>query len=390
MSTLPPVLLALAAWNFLVGLFSLRSALFYRAYARRRATGGGVPKAPSPPSQTLLIVPCCGLEAGLEENLEAYFAQDHPHFSIRFVVESASDDAVSTIEHVLERHPEKGDLIFAGPARGRSQKVQNLLAALEGRPPADVLVFADSDGRPHGDWLRLLVAPLERAEVGVASSYRFYLPEPASFATLLRSVWNAAILTVLGDHDHNFAWGGAMAIRADTFERIDVAEAWRGALSDDYALTHAVRRSGLKVEFVPACLVGTRGEVGVCELVSWCARQITITRVYWPALFAVAAATHLLYGALLALALSRGDFALVGIVLLPGLIGGGLRALAVGELAPQWRTTIWRYLWAYVVMVPLAGLLTLAGVLRALWSRRIAWRGKIYEMRSRTETRLIE
>ncbi len=388
MSTLPPVVLALAGWNFLVGLLSIRSALFYRAYARR-AAGEGAAKDSGEPSRTLLIVPCCGLEAGLEENLEAYFAQDHPRFSIRFVVESGSDGAVSVIERVRARHPEKGDLIIAGPARGRSQKVQNLLAALENRPPADVLVFGDSDGRPARDWLKLLVAPLDRAEVGAASSYRFYLAEPASFATLLRSVWNTAVLTVLGDHDHNFAWGGATAIRVDTFERIGVTEAWRGALSDDYALTHAVRRAGLKVDFVPACLVGSRGEVGVWELVSWCARQIAITRVYWPALFAVAAATHLLYGAFLGLALARGDFALVGIVLLPGLLGGGLRALAVADLAPQWRMTISRHLWAYFLMVPLAGLLTLAGVLRALWSRRISWRGKIYEMRSPTETRLI-
>ena len=226
--------------------------------------------------------------------------------------------------------------------------------------------------------------------MGVASSYRFYLPEPASFATLLRSAWNASVLTVLGDHNRNFAWGGAMAIRREVFQRIGVAEAWKGALSDDYAMTHAVRRAGLRVEFVPSCLVGSRGEVGLRELLSWCARQITITRVYWPALFAVAAATHIIYGAFLALALSEGAFVLTGIVLLPGLIGGGLRAMAIAELAPQWRETISRHLWAYSLLVPFAGVVTLLGVLRALWSRRIEWRGKSYEMRSPTETRVLD
>jgi cellulose synthase/poly-beta-1,6-N-acetylglucosamine synthase-like glycosyltransferase len=267
--------------------------------------------------------------------------------------------------------------------------VQNLLIAVENPSSAEVLVFADSDGRPPRDWLQLLVAPLERAEIGVASSYRFYLPEPAGFATLLRSAWNAAVLTVLGDHDHNFAWGGAMAIRREVFQRIGVAEAWKGALSDDLAMTHAVRRAGLRVEFVPSCIVGSRGGVGLLDLLSWCARQLTITRVYWPALFAIAAATHLIYGAFLALALLQGRFALMGIVLLPGLIGGGLRAKAIAELAPQWREPISRHLWAYVLLVPVAGVLTLLGVLRALWSRRIEWRGKHYEMRSPTETRIL-
>jgi len=395
MSTLLPLdvtigaLGALAAWNFAVGLFSIRSALGYREYARRAARARSAGEPSRAPTVTL-VVPCCGGEAGLEENLEALLAQAYPRFSVRFVVEGAADAAVPVIERSLTRHPGKGALVLAGPAQGRSQKVHNLLAALESRPAAEVLVFADSDGRPERDWLRLLVGPLKRAEVGVASSYRFYLPEPASFPTLLRSAWNAAVLTMLGDHDHNFAWGGAMAIREEVFHRIGVAEAWKGALSDDYAMTHAVRRAGLRVDFVPSCLVGSRGEVGLRELMSWCARQIAITRVYWPALFAVAAATHLVYGAFLALALLQGRFALTGIVLLPGLVGGGLRASAIADLAPQWRETISRHLWAYFLLVPFAGVVTLMGVLRALWSRRIEWRGKCYEMRSPTETMVLE
>jgi len=395
MSTLQPLNVsdwaigALAAWNFAVGLFSIRSALGYREYARRAARARFAKASSQTPTVTL-IVPCCGGEAGLEGNLEALLAQDYPSYSVRFVVETAADEAVPLIERSLARHPEKGDLVLAGAARGRSQKVHNLLAALESPPPTEVLVFADSDGRPERDWLKLLVTPLERAEVGVASSYRFYLPEPASFATILRSAWNATVLTVLGDHDHNFAWGGAMAIRQEVFRRIGVSESWKGALSDDYAMTHAVRRAGLRVEFVPSCLVGSRGEVGLMELVSWSARQITITRVYWPALFAVAAATHLIYGAFLALALVQGAFVLMGIVLLPGLVGGGLRATAIAELAPQWRGTISRHLWAYFLLVPFTGVLTLLGVLRALWSRRIEWRGKLYEMRSPTETIILQ
>jgi hypothetical protein len=111
--------------------------------------------------------------------------------------------------------------------------------------------------------------------------------------------------------------------------------------------------------------------------------------VYWPALFAIAAATHLIYGAFLALALFQGAFVLTGIVLVPGLVGGGLRAAAIADLAPQWREAISRHLWAYFLLVPFAGLLTLLGVCRALASRRVEWRGKLYEMRSPEETRIL-
>src|SRR3972149_12295995 len=100
MSTLLPLVLALAAWDFAVGLFSIRSALGYREYARRaaRARSAG---APSETPTVTLIVPCCGSDAGLEENLEALLAQDYPSFSVRFVVEDAADEAVSAIERSL-------------------------------------------------------------------------------------------------------------------------------------------------------------------------------------------------------------------------------------------------------------------------------------------------
>jgi cellulose synthase/poly-beta-1,6-N-acetylglucosamine synthase-like glycosyltransferase len=367
----------------MVGLLSIRAALRFREYARRAGAGPGTEAGHRP---VTLVVPCCGAEAGLEENLLALLGQDYPAYSVRFAVESAEDGAMPVLERLLSRHPENSSLVIAGSARGRSQKVQNLLAALESSPPAELLAFADSDGRPDRGWLSRLIAPLERETVGVASSYRFYIAEPGTFTTLLRSVWNAAALTMLGDHAHNFAWGGAMAIRRQTFERIGVRAAWQGALSDDLALTRAVRRAGLRVEFVPTCLVASRGEVGLGELVSWCGRQMAITRVYWPALFRVAAATHVIYGAFLALALYERAFLLLLFVLAPGILGGGLRAAAISELAPSWREAIARHRWAYFLLVPAAGILTLVALGRALWSRRIEWRGKIYEMRSPTET----
>lgn len=400
MSTLPPLdlgtplarfVLALGVVNLLLALYSLRASFHYRAYLRARERGPAEPAHGALPEATL-IVPCCGDEEGLEANLDSLLSQDYPSFHARFVVESTADGALGAIERVLGRHPGRGRLVVAGSAAYGGQKVHNLLAALEGAPESDVLVFGDSDGRVDPGWLKSLVSPLGRPEVGAASSYRFYLPAPGTFPALLRSVWNASVLTFLGPHDHNFAWGGAMAIRTSVFERIGVKQAWEGALSDDYALTHAVRRAGLRVVFVPDALVGSEGDVSFRDLVSWCARQITITRVYWPALFRVAAITQILYGSFLLLAPFTGStsvLTVLAIVLALGFWSGGVRALSIAELAPRWRQSISRYLWSYVLLVPLASFLTLAGVVRAFWSRRIEWRGKIYEMRSPTETRIV-
>jgi hypothetical protein len=256
-----------------------------------------------------------------------------------------------------------------------------------------VLVFADSDGRPEPEWLGRLVAELERPDVGVASSYRFYRPAPPSFASLLRSAWNLSVLALLGDHDRNFAWGGSMAMRREVFDRARVRDAWRGALSDDYALTHAVRRAGLRVAFVPEALVGSEGPVGLGAVLSWAGRQISITRVYWPSLFRLAAVSSLCSTALLVLAPLLGGrlpLALLAGVLASGALSGALRAVSLGRLAPRWRAEVRRLLWAYALLSPLAGLVTTFGVLRALASRRIEWRGRTYEMRSPEETLVLE
>jgi GT2 family glycosyltransferase len=210
------------------------------------------------------------------------------------------------------------------------------------------------------------------------------VPEPASFATLLRSVWNAAVLSLLGEHNRNFAWGGGMAIRRKVVERIGVRDAWRGALSDDYALTHAVRRAGLRVRFVPECLVPSYGSVGIGELFGWVTRQIKITRVYWPAWFWAAAVHHGIYLTFLVLGPWAGGRA--ALVLWVAVLGMGAWSGAARARRFPWAK---KYAWAYATMFPLASFLTVQAVFLALVSRRIEWRGRTYEMRSPSETHIV-
>jgi cellulose synthase/poly-beta-1,6-N-acetylglucosamine synthase-like glycosyltransferase len=320
-------------------LLSLFKSFRHLGYAGRdsRPQPSGNPQTRP---EVTLIVPCCGDEAGLESNLDALLGQEYEPFHVRFVVRGTDDGAVPAIERARGRYPGRSDLIAAGPGEGQGQKVHNLLAALDASPLAEVIVFADSDGRPGPGWLDRLVHELEGLDVGVASSYRFYRPVPATLATLLRSVWNLSTLALLGDHDRNFAWGGSMAMRADVFTRAGVREAWHGALSDDYALTHAVRRAGLRVAFVPEALVGSEGDVRMGSVLSWAARQISITRVYWPALFRLAAASSLCSAACLVLApLAGGTLPLALLIASLGMgsAAGGLRAVAVARLDPRWR-----------------------------------------------------
>lgn len=385
-------LYGLAAVNVFVGLYALASAVRYFEYARRASLPVTGPTGYRPP--VTLIVPCCGVESGLAENLEALASQRYPDLHVIFVLEDESDSAFPVVQTVVSGTRSAAQLLVAGPARGVGQKVHNLRMAVNEAGGGEVLAFADSDIRPDETWLARLVAPLEKPAVGVTTGYRFYLPERGSFGSLLRSAWNAGVLTLLGDHDHNFAWGGSMAIRRDTFDRAQVLEAWRGALSDDYALTHAVRRAGFFVEFVPSCLVASGGPAGLGEVLRWCARQMAITRVYWPNLWRIAGASQVVFVAFLLLALvpafvghAPAAVLLAAVLSLSGL-STEFRRRAIIHLAPRWKEPLHRYRAAYVLLVPVASLLTVYGFLRSMLSRRIEWRGKTYHMISPHETRL--
>ncbi len=390
MSAIP--LYVLGGVNIGIGVYSLFSTLGYYRYAKR-ARRLKSEDAYCPP--VALLVPCCGVEEGLEDNLRALVRQDYEALKVIFIVEDGSDPAVPIIERVLGSESRSGELVVAGPAERRGQKVHNLVAGLERVGDAEVFAFADSDGRPDDGWLAHLVSPLREPRVGVSSSYRFYLPEPGCLASVLRSAWNAGVLTLLGEHDRNFAWGGSMAIRRRIFEEAKVEVAWRGALSDDYALTHAVRRAGYYVKFVPRAIVASHGRVKLRQLLRWCARQMAITRVYWPNLWRIGGGSQVAFVAFLitgSMAASSGHVevaVLLSVVLLLSWLSGGIRARAVRLLLPEWSPELRRYDWAYVLLAPAASFITVYGFLSSALSRRIEWRGKTYEMLSPSDTLLL-
>ena len=142
-------------------------------------------------------------------------------------------------------------------------------------------------------------------------------------------------------------------------------------------------------------LVASVGDVSLREVLSWSARQISITRVYWRNLWRISGGTQILYSVFLVtgtVATAAGDVgvaALLGAVLLLGALSGSFRNRAIRTIDRHWSDELRGKGWIYVLMGPFVGLLTAYGFLRSALSRRIRWRGKTYEMRSPTETVIV-
>ncbi|HKZ81313.1 MAG TPA: glycosyltransferase [Pyrinomonadaceae bacterium] len=391
---------AIALW---LGIGSLRNGIQFSRYVRREL-------AQPPPDFTptvTIIAPCRGLDQGLTRNIEALFEQDYPAYEIIFVTDRSDDPALSVIDEVRkcrkEAHSPATRVVIAGPASDSGQKVHNLQVATEQiASNSEVLAFVDTDTRPDPNWLRSLVRPLSKPEIGAATGYRWFIPVNGGFASQLRSVWNASITSALGERDEkNFCWGGSTAVRRETFESLQMRERWRGTVSDDFALTGMFRKAGLRIHFVPQCLIASLEDCNFRELVEFTNRQLKITRVYaphlWKALLLGSALFNAVFfgGGLLIviramLGLSFGaPLVLIGTIYVLGTTKAFIRFRAVKRVLNGYQSELNGSLLFHLLLWPFASLLYLNNAVSAALSRRIKWRGITYELKSPTEAVII-
>jgi cellulose synthase/poly-beta-1,6-N-acetylglucosamine synthase-like glycosyltransferase len=239
-------------------------------------------------SRTALIVPCRGLDSEFRANIASFFNQDYENYLLWFVVADKSDpayDELCRLKSELSQRSKARDvqILVAGIAQSCSQKIHNLLYCCQKlTDDVEILAFADSDICVRSDWLSHLVWPLHRSKTGVASGYRWFIPKKNNLASLVLSAINAKVAQLLGNTPFNQAWGGSMAIRVEVFRRLGIEKIWSRALSDDLLLSRAVKKAGMKVVFVPACLVASYTSTTWRELFEFGRRQFLITRISAP------------------------------------------------------------------------------------------------------------
>jgi cellulose synthase/poly-beta-1,6-N-acetylglucosamine synthase-like glycosyltransferase len=360
----------------LLALLSLRGERKRAAYVAERLAAANTYLPPA-----TVIVPVKGYDEGLRENLAALASLDYPDYELIVVAHSAADIPPGVL-------PDAARVVLAlGDDPNTGEKVQNLQAAVRvARRQSEVLAFADSDGRPGRGWLRALVPPLGDESVGASTGFRWFTPEPPTFWTLMRSVWDAVATSQLGPGDNPFVWGGAMAIRKLTFVEASVAEHWKNTVSDDYALAAAVHKSGLSIAYAPGAMVPCYEQTDAVAFFRWMRRQMLITRVYRPRIWWPAIVAHIFYcGGMAASAVAaiRGyglaEWALIA-QLSPGMLKGLNRATLARAALPQCDAWFRRHQWVHAIWIPPATWLWLAALVSSAFGRTIEWRGNRYRL----------
>lgn len=412
-------------------LLSIRSLVGGFEYLRFFKTELAKPRSEFTPFVTV-IAPCRGLDPELDINLDALLDLDYPEYEIVFVVDDEADPAVEVIRKVIDRRDaethraESGQntdltmsssasqrpsgknhatakLIIATKTKTSSQKVENLREAVQhASPESEAFVFVDSDARPSTEWLRSLVAPLADENVGAATGYRWFIATSPSLSTELRSVWNASIASALGPNTKsNFCWGGAMAIRRDTFERLNMRDRWEGTLSDDFVVTRTMNEAKLPIIFVPPALTASVENCTFAGMLEFTTRQMKITRVYATPLWILSFFGAVVFNATMIAALAiivfsrQNNFpvwASIATILIVTICSTGkawLRWEAVKLVLTEHGDALQKQFWTQNTLWLFSPAIFLYNAVVALFSRRMTWRGTVYELKSPTETVII-
>lgn len=191
-----------------------------------------------------------------------------------------------------------------------------------------------------------------------------------------------------------------MAIRRDVFEQQKIYDRWKGTFSDDFAVTRAMKEANMPIVFVPGALTASIGNCSFAEMLEFTTRQMKITRVYAPNLWLMSMVGSALFifvmlSAVLMLILSNNYVSFVA-------AGTTLAAVSIFSIAKAWlrlkvvrmvlskhESELRRQSWSQYTFWILTPLLFLYNSLAALFSRRLIWRGTVYELKSPVETVII-
>jgi ceramide glucosyltransferase len=364
----------------------------YGVWHYRRGLTALAPAQQSP--NVAILIAIKGVSETTAQFLDCLCHQRYPVYRLVFALESSSDPVIPLVESL--RQGLAGsiavDIVIAGGATQRAQKVHNLLAALGTLRDDDaIVVFADADILPDDQWLFQLIRPIATGEVAASTGYRWQLPADGHWPSLIVAAVDLSIATAARSARWNLCWGGSVALSRAALGQVDLPTIWNRAASDDLTLTLALRARGLKINAPLHVLVPSPVAHDWTSLFSFARRQYLLVRNYAPRHWLLAGWTVCLppLGAAIA-ALQTLDgrkwaasFIFSCIVLLQ--VRLGIRRQIADLLLPRdalaaARTTITFARWAW----PLIHVVHLGAFLTSLIGQRFTWAGIVYRLHGKT------
>jgi cellulose synthase/poly-beta-1,6-N-acetylglucosamine synthase-like glycosyltransferase len=327
-----------------------------------------------------VLVPLKGEPPDKGIALESLLKQNHSSYRVAFILESDSDPARHLVDRLCSSYPHARTLI-SGVSTTCSQKNHNLVAGVKSlNPETQIIVFCDSTNIAEPDWLMEFTQPFKSPAIEVVTTFRAFDPEPETFGGVCQAQYASFVILLIALMPK--PWGGASAIRRETFERLGVAATWSRTVVDDLVLGNILHSAGIGVQFQPHCILRSPlANQSVRGFLNYLDRQILFPKFTNPGIWVLTLLCHT------SVTLAIFVTALTGLVLFPaGLVGSvaalvcyGFLGLTVISALALWASqpssiSLTRWLKYFYPAILLGAFI----YFRSVFRNHITWHGRRY------------
>ncbi len=222
---------------------------------------------------TLVMVPCKGIDLTLEQNLKSLKAQDYKKHKLIAIVDSENDPALKIIKRLGISH-----IISDSKCKNCSGKVKAISTALEKFNDYEAYAIVDSDVSVGRGWLASLLAPLSDKTVGLSTMYPYFMPEHG-FWSKIKMMWGFVGDSLLERESTRFGWGGSLAFRKELVDKgaIKFFKDSKYSVSDDICLTKITKSRGMRIEYVRSPKPVVNCSESFSSFFEWANRQTALT-----------------------------------------------------------------------------------------------------------------
>jgi ceramide glucosyltransferase len=382
---MPYVLLALAIFGILTSTVFAGMVLWaIPQYLReRRASEAQLATRPGFTPPLTLLKPLHGEEPDLDAHLASFFEQDYPEFEILFCARDAADAGLAIARQVAARYPQipAQFLSTGGEPPYINAKVASM-ELMEAHAAHGIFIISDSDVRVTPDYLRAVALPFADPKVGAVTCLYRGVPIEGGLWARLEAVgmsveMTAGVLAARLTEGMRFTLGPTMAFRRETLRRMGGFRVTADYCADDFVLGNETWKLGETVALSHHAIDHIVLNSSFSASMKHQARWMQSTRFSRPkGHFGTSLSFSIPFGLLALGAAAWLGHPAWGVALLGFAVATRLAlAVSAGRLVvrdPSWLDLL--------VLYPVRDLMGFGFWAASYLSRRIHWRGKIYEL----------